>query len=478
MKYLKTILKNPYYLIIAIDGSLGLAILYWWLLAQTTTLAKFFETVKGEPIYLYLYVASTIAAVIIFGFNLAVAVYLFHLRSAKNSRTQSINAAGAVVGAFGSACPVCGAFLLSLVGVSGGLAIFPMKGLEFKFLSLALIVLALYFSLEKLPKLESSKIEGCEECGFEKKSEKYNYSLPVSVLVLFSIVMFSGISGSDIFSPKVKNPLTSGLVAQDYSNLYEETAKKVLPPEGFQTKIKWGNIGPKLVDLGVIDLDKFKKLYEQRNGWDSEKEEILAKNTDKNLYINYQNANFMVNVLWALGLANKNPVLDKSPMLSKEFSLFNFASTGGWNLGKEKNGGVYYGKFPIIELTEEQQKVVSYIADRAYRPCCNNPTSFPDCNHGAALLGLLELGASQGLSQDELFDAALKFNSFWFQQNYLETALYFKVVENKDWGEVNPEEILGFNYSSASGWSKNIDKIVKGIPGLLPEVRGGGGCGA
>ncbi len=38
-------------------------------------------------------------------------------------------------------------------------------------------------------------------------------------------------------------------------------------------------------------------------------------------------------------------------------------------------------------------------------------------NHGSALRGLLQLGASQGLSEEELYREALAFNSFWFPQN-------------------------------------------------------------
>lgn len=29
--------------------------------------------------------------------------------------------------------------------------------------------------------------------------------------------------------------------------------------------------------------------------------------------------------------------------------------------------------------------------------CCGNSTYFPDCNHGAAMLGFIELAVSQGL---------------------------------------------------------------------------------
>src|SRR3546814_2132150 len=72
---------------------------------------------------------------------------------------------------------------------------------------------------------------------------------------------------------------------------------------------------------------------------------------------------------------------ESSPMNGD--SLYNFASTGGWTLGKEQNGGAYFNKFRIVELTPEQVALVTQVAKSTYRPCCNNSTFFQDCNHGS-----------------------------------------------------------------------------------------------
>ncbi|MBI4064928.1 hypothetical protein HY409_00970, partial [Candidatus Gottesmanbacteria bacterium] len=164
-----------------------------------------------------------------------------------------------------------------------------------------------------------------------------------------------------------------------------------------------------------------------------------------------------------------------SPVNGK--SLFNFASTGGWNIGKEKNGGAYFNKFRIVKLRPGQEALVTQIAKNTYRPCCNNSTFFQDCNHGSALLGLLQLGASQGLIEDELYKEALAFNSFWFPHNYIQTALYFKVVKNIEWDRVDPKLALGVDYSTGSGWSKNVQTEIAKIPNIIPKTRGGAVCG-
>ena len=93
----------------------------------------------------------------------------------------------------------------------------------------------------------------------------------------------------------------------------------------------------------------------------------------------------------------------------------NFASTGGWTLAQ---GDVmnHYSMHSFITLTPEQQVLVEKISKEIFRPCCNNSTYFPDCNHGMAMLGLLELMASQGTSEAEMYKIAKEVNSYWFPE--------------------------------------------------------------
>ncbi len=90
-----------------------------------------------------------------------------------------------------------------------------------------------------------------------------------------------------------------------------------------------------------------------------------------------------------------------------------FASTGGWTLATKPITDLY-ASMDLIPLTTQQQARVEEVAAAVYRPCCNNHTLFPDCNHGMAMLGLLELMASQNTSVDEMFEAAKYVNAYWF----------------------------------------------------------------
>lgn len=259
--------------------------------------------------------------------------------------------------------------------------------------------------------------------------------------------------------------------------VYERTVARVIPESGFRSRIKLGDSIVKLVRHGVIDVRKFENLYAGRGGLPPELRKLLSAPSYEPIRLTKQNADLYVNLLWPLGLANhmagnaQSPINKRSPL--KGQSLHDFASTGGWNLGKERQGGAYFNKLRIVALTPQQESLVVRIAKSTYRPCCDNSTFFQDCNHGSALLGLLQLGASQGLSEDELYREALAFNSFWFPRNYIYNALYMKVVKRQDWDKVDAKALMGSEFSSASG-SATIQAEVAKIPNLVPKREGEG----
>lgn len=147
-----------------------------------------------------------------------------------------------------------------------------------------------------------------------------------------------------------------------------------------------------------------------------------------------------------------------------------FASTGGWTLAKD-DAMNHYSKHKFVTLTYEQQKLVEQVSKNIYRPCCGNSTHFPDCNHGMAMLGFLEILASQGVGEKEMYSAALALNSYWFPDTYLTIAKYLS-TKGTSWKDADPKGILAADFSSASGYQKILTEVTP------PERRGGGrGCG-
>jgi len=197
---------------------------------------------------------------------------------------------------------------------------------------------------------------------------------------------------------------------------------------------------------------------------------ILYGTDNKDLIITRENSGFLLNVFWALGLGNKNEILEKGPMSDPKYGgAGRFASTGGWTLAQ---GGTmnHYSAHQFIKLTPDQQRLVEDVSKNIYRPCCNNPTHFPDCNHGMAMLGFLELMASQNAGKEEMYRAALAVNSYWFPETYSAIAKFLQ-TKNFDWRKAEPKDLLGYNFSSASGYQQILSE-------LKPTDRGGGGsCG-
>lgn len=242
--------------------------------------------------------------------------------------------------------------------------------------------------------------------------------------------------------------------------------EKILPEKGFDLPISWGDLGPKLIALGVIDQQKF---IEAAN-LNSDEEKILKEGTDKPININSDNGQFVVDFLWAIGLAQKSNAYTQGPMGTEyKKDIGNFSSTGGWTLAKGSSTK-YLGKSELFNLNEAQQKRVEEIAKNIYRPCCNNSTWFPDCNHGMAALAAIEMMVAKNIPDEEIYKNVLKLNSFWFSGTYLTTAEYF-VTQGVAWDKIDAKKILGAEFSSATGASQVAKKVT--------PVTGGGGssCG-
>lgn len=297
----------------------------------------------------------------------------------------------------------------------------------------------------------------------------------IGVLLIISASFFAGqyVDNSGKKSSSGGNKETASVKSEtDTASVYAQ----INPPEGYEINAVYGDAGPKLIKSGAIDLEKFKAVYDRAGQpLTQEQLDILTKGSNEKIKITPQNSYFLLNFLWAVGLANKNPILDKGAMTSSGTEVGNFASTGGWTLAKG-NATSFYSKFEIAKVSSERQKALEDFANNSYRPCCPNSTAFPDCNHGMAMLGLGEIMASQGLSSEEMFKAFKYVNAFWFPQEYFDMARYFKAKDGKDWKDVDARTIAGFDYSSSNGaqnvkqWLSDNNLIEK-----LPST--GGGCG-
>lgn len=296
-------------------------------------------------------------------------------------------------------------------------------------------------------------------------SEENLRMLPLSVVIAGFVI-----GGAILYKDyEIKSVQSTSEQNTEIAQQISATEEIVLPSRGVELPVIWGDLGAKLVSVGAIDADKLKDIYNQRGMFTDEYKNLLAGNNKGKLKITKDNAGYLLNLFWALGLANKNPILDSGEMSDPRYGgAKNFASTGGWTIAKG-DSMEHYSRHMFFTLSSEQQAIVDKVSKGIYRPCCNNSTHFPDCNHGMAMLGLLELMASQGVSEQDIWKAALVVNSFWFPDTYITIATYMK-NKGVDWKDVNPQEILGSAYSSASGYANIASKVAQ-----PKQQRGGNG---
>lgn len=293
-----------------------------------------------------------------------------------------------------------------------------------------------------------------------KKEEKMSPILSVTIVVGVIVL-------ASIYTIRLKNRE----ILSHSARLNAEQQKEIALQNNVELPVTWNDMGVEMVKAGVIDKEKFFSLYNGRGGLSESEKKLLESVDNGNLVITPDNSGMMLNMFWALGLGNKNVILENGPMVDKQYGgAGNFASTGGWTLAKG-NAMDHYSVHKFMTLTPEQQSLVEKVAKNIYRPCCDNSTYFPDCNHGMAMLGLLELMASQGVNEVDMYKFALKVNALWFPNQY-EAIKIFITSQGIDWNTVDSNKILGSEYSSSSGYQNVLSKIQP------PEQKGGTSCGA
>lgn len=480
----KKVYKSSFYVILTEVIAALILLLYYYILRKTTTLSLFWQS--NIPIYNWLQIIFSVINAILLGVTISMFIYILRTKAKSEKSTIIHSFSSLIFSAAATGCTVCGAFLLPLFGIAASLTALPFAGLEIKLISIAILIYAIAeYSrvitgvykppVEKIIKYANGRVE------FNVNRKTLPQLKHIGILIIFVLFVYAlphvpkawrismqksiGKTVTPSQSAKASNTSTSAIFAQ------------INPPQGYETTITFGDIGPKMLDLGVIDFEKFKQIY-TRSGQSltSDQIKILTKGSNSRIKITPENSYFLLNFFWAFGLANQTKILTEGDMVKYgKDQTGSFASTGGWSLAKG-DAMQYYSKRAIVPLTSQQEGLVNSVASNVYRPCCGNPTSFPDCNHGMALLGIFELMASQGATEQQMYEAGKYFNAFWFPSNAFDLALYFKNAEGKDFKDIDPKLLLSKDYSSAFGAQRVKSYLVdKGIQ-EKPPARGGG-CG-
>jgi hypothetical protein len=255
---------------------------------------------------------------------------------------------------------------------------------------------------------------------------------------------------------------------------YRRAIDAVLPLRPVPTGLDIGRPVARLVEAGAIDREKFMTAHAKRGPvpeWVSQA--LDGKSAE--LAFSLATAPYNLNLLWPLGLATKTAFNENSPINGDD--LDSFASTGGWFFGQENNGAAYFNAVETLNLTPDQSNMVRRLADNVYRPCCGNSAYFQDCNHGSAMLGLIELAAADGRNAAEILELAKTANGFWYPQQYVEMALYLDVMEDLSWRSVPAERVLSAEFSSIGGLHKKVRAALASQGMLIGRSRNSGASG-
>ncbi|MDZ7586567.1 MAG: hypothetical protein U0946_02330, partial [Patescibacteria group bacterium] len=173
-----------------VAASLFLFLIFYWSLSLNSSIYSFINNTKSEPVYLWSYMLLTLGTIFLFGVNAVLFVYRWRKFGPPRLKVQGGSGLGALVGVAASACPICGSVLLSAIGIAGGLAAFPLQGLELKALSFGLMALPVWLTTREL-KILSCGGENCpipHSTSFRTKDKPY-------LLAAFSLIAVLAVIG-------------------------------------------------------------------------------------------------------------------------------------------------------------------------------------------------------------------------------------------------------------------------------------------
>ena len=158
LQVISNVLSTRRYQGIAIISGLGLGIIYYFL-TMAMLPSHFDVAVELAPSYLATSIALTIIISSLGGINFAMVAFRMKRMKMMNSvKSNSSTMLGGIFGVFTPGCPACTAPLAVILGAVGGLSLFPMQGLELKFISVGVLIFSIYWIAKGLQSKSCCKI--------------------------------------------------------------------------------------------------------------------------------------------------------------------------------------------------------------------------------------------------------------------------------------------------------------------------------
>ena len=158
IELISNVLRIKKYALIGIISGVGLGIIYYFL-TMSMLPTHFDAEVQLAPHYILVSIGLTIVISTLAGMNFAMMAYKMNQIKKMNSvKTNSSAIFGGIFAAFTPGCPACTAPLAVILGAVGGLSLFPMQGLELKFISVGVLIFSIYWITRGLQSKSCCKI--------------------------------------------------------------------------------------------------------------------------------------------------------------------------------------------------------------------------------------------------------------------------------------------------------------------------------
>lgn len=139
------ILKQRRYAMIAFLASLGFGLIHYFL-SMSLLQSHFNVVAEAMPLYLGVSLSLSTVIAILAGVNISLLVYKIRGTTGINLKKSSgSTVAGSAFAVFTPGCPACTTPLIVVLGAVGGLAVFPLQGLELKIISVVALLFSIYW---------------------------------------------------------------------------------------------------------------------------------------------------------------------------------------------------------------------------------------------------------------------------------------------------------------------------------------------
>jgi len=158
LQLISNVLTTKRYASIAIISGFGLGIIYYFL-TMSMFPVHLSTTMTIMPFYIITSVGLTITISALAGINFAmIAFKMKRMKMMSSVKSNSSTVLGGAFAAFTPGCPACTAPLAVILGAVGGLSLFPMQGLELKFISVGVLVFSIWWIVRGLQSKSCCKI--------------------------------------------------------------------------------------------------------------------------------------------------------------------------------------------------------------------------------------------------------------------------------------------------------------------------------